>query len=56
MNLKNFKNLKPVDFKEQIGFDRDCYDGDNLENIDIQGSIQQSGGSIKIIVVVENFN
>ena len=49
LNLKNFKNLKPIDFKEQIGFDRNTYDGDNLENIDIQGSIQQSGGSIKII-------
>ena len=49
--LKNFKNLKPIDFKdkEQIGFDRNTYDCDNLEHIDIQGSIQQSGGSIKII-------
>ena len=49
LNLKNFKNLKPIDFKEQIGFDRNCYDGDNLENINILGSIQQSGGSIKIV-------
>ena len=47
--MKNFKNLKPFDFKEQIGFDRNTYDGDNLENIDIQASIQQSGGSIKVI-------
>ena len=49
LNLKNFKNFKPFDFKEQIGFDRNTYDGDNLENINILGSIQQSGGSIKII-------
>ena len=49
LNLKNLKNLKPIDFKEQIGFERDTFDGDNLENIDIQSSIQQSGGSIKII-------
>ena len=49
LNLKNLKNLKPINFEDQIGFDRDAYDGDNLEYIDIQGSIQQSGGSIKII-------
>ena len=50
MNLENFKNLKPVDFKEQIGFDRNTYDGTNdLENINILGGSIQSGGSIKII-------
>ena len=49
LNLKNLKNFKPVDFKEQIGFDRDCYDVDNLQNIDILGGSIQSGGSIKII-------
>ena len=50
LNLKNLKNLKPIDFEDQIGFHREGYDGTNdLENIDIQGSIQQSGGSIKII-------
>ena len=49
LNLKNFKNLKPADFKEQIGFDRDCYDLDDLENINILGGNIQSGGSIKII-------
>ena len=51
LNLKNLKNFKPVDFKEQIGFDKDCYDVDNLENIDIisGASVQQSGGSINII-------
>ena len=48
----NFKNLKPINFEEQIGFNRNGYDGTNdLENIDIisGGSVQQSGGSIKII-------
>ena len=45
----NFKNLKPIDFEDQIGFHKEGYDADNLENIDIQGSIQQSGGSIRII-------
>ena len=47
----NLKNLKPIDFEEQIGFNRNGYDADNLENIDIisGGSVQQSGGSIKII-------
>ena len=49
LNLKNLKNFKPIDFKEQIGFDRDCYDVDNLENIDILGGSVQSGGSFKII-------
>ena len=51
LNLKNLKNLKPIDFEEQIGFHRNGYDADNLENIDIisGGSVQQSGGSIKII-------
>ena len=43
------KNLKTINFEDQIRFDRDTYNGDNLEHIDIQGSIQQSGGSIKII-------
>ena len=47
--MKNLKNFKPVDLKEQIGFDRNTYDGDNLENIDILGGAIQSGGSIKII-------
>ena len=52
LNLKNFKNLKPINFEEQIGFHREGYDGTNdLENIDIisGGSVQQSGGSIRII-------
>ena len=49
MNLKNFINLKPIDFKEQIGFDRNTYNADDLENIDILGGSIQSGGSIKII-------
>ena len=47
----NFKNLKPINFEEQIGFNQNGYDADNLENIDIisGGSVQQSGRSIKII-------
>ena len=34
--MKNFKNLKPIDFEDQMGFDREGYDGTNgLENINI---------------------
>ena len=50
LNLKNFLNLKPIDFDDQIGFHGEGYDGTNdLENIDILGGSLQSGGSIKII-------
>ena len=36
MNFKNFKNLKPIDFEDQVGFDRERYGGTNdLENINI---------------------
>ena len=50
LNLKNFKNLRPIDFEDQIGYHREGYDGTNdLENIDILGGSVQSGGSIKII-------
>ena len=50
LNLKNFNNLKPIDFEDQIGFDREGYDGTNdLENSNILGGSIQSGGSIKII-------
>ena len=45
----NLKNLKPIDFEDQIGFHREVYDADNLENIDILGGNIQSGGLIKII-------
>ena len=46
----NLKNLKPVDFKEQIGFDRETFDGtDDLENINILGGSIQYAGSIKVI-------
>ena len=44
LNLKNFLDLKPIDFKEQIGFDRNTYDGTNdndPENINIQSSIKK---------------
>ena len=45
------KNLKPIDFEDQIDFHREGYDGTNdLENTDIiSKGIIQSGGSIKII-------
>ena len=50
MNLKNLKNLKVIDFKEQIGFDRDTFDGtDDLDNINILGGSIQYAGSIKVI-------
>ena len=50
LKLKNLKSLKPIDFEDQIGFDREGYDGTNdLENIDILGGSIQSRGSIKII-------
>ena len=51
LNSKNFKNLKPIDFEDQIGFNRNGYDGTNdLEKIYIiSGGSVQSGGSIKII-------
>ena len=44
------KNLKPIDFEDQIDFRREGYDGTNgLENINILGGSIQSGGLIKII-------
>ena len=49
VNLKNFNNLKPIDFKEQMGFDRNTYNADDFKNIEILGGSIQSGGSIKII-------
>ena len=34
LNLKKFKNLQPVDFTEQIGFERETFDGtDDLETL-----------------------
>ena len=52
LNLKNFKSLKPINFEDQIGFDRNTYEGDNdLENINIisDWTIEYDDGSIKII-------
>ena len=50
LNFKYFKNLKPIDFGDQIAFHREGFDGTNdLENIDILGGNIQSGASIKII-------
>ena len=46
----NLKNLKPVDFTEQIGIERETFDGtDDLENINILGGSIQYAGSIKVI-------
>ena len=45
-------NLKPIDFEDQIGFDREGYDGTtDLENINIisKGDIEYDASSIKII-------
>ena len=50
--MKNFKSLKPINFEDQIGFDRNTYEGDNdLENNNIisEGTIEYDDGSIKII-------
>ena len=50
LNFKNFKNLKPVDFTEQRGFERETFDGtDDLVNINILGGSIQYAGSIKVI-------
>ena len=52
MNLKNFNNLKPIDFEDQIGFDRQGFDGTtDLENIEIisEGDFEYDSSSIKII-------
>ena len=52
LNMKNFKNLKPIDFEDQIGFDRQGFDGTtDLENINIisEGDIEYDSSSMKII-------
>ena len=52
LNLKTFKSLKPINIEDQIGFDRNTYEGDNdLENINIisEGTIEYDDGSIEII-------
>ena len=53
LTFKNFLNLKPIDFKpnEIFGFDREGYDGNDLENINIisQGDIEYDASQMKII-------
>ena len=38
MKMKNFKNLKATDFDDTIGFDREGYDGDDPEKINIMST------------------
>ena len=49
--MKNFKNLKTTDFDDTIGFDREGYDGDDLENINImsKGDIDYDVSQVRII-------
>ena len=49
--MKNFKNLKTTDFDDTIGFDREGYDGDDPENINIMstGDIDYDASQIRII-------
>ena len=49
--MKNFKNLKTTDFDDTIGFDREGYDGDDPENINIMstGDIDYDVSQVRII-------
>ena len=49
--MKNFKNLKQTDFDDTIGFDREGYDGDDPENINImsKGDIDYDVSQVRII-------
>ena len=50
--MKNFENLKPINFEDQTEFDRDTYDGTNdMENLNIisNGTTEYDDGSIKTI-------
>ena len=51
MKMKNFKNLKTTDFDDTIGFDREGYDGDDPENINIMstGDIDYDVSQVRII-------
>ena len=51
MKMKNLKNLKTTDFDDIIGFDREGYDGDDPENINIisKGDIDYDTSQIRII-------
>ena len=49
--MKKFKNLKTTDFDDTIGFDREGYDGDDPENINIisKGDIDYDVSQVRII-------
>ena len=51
LKLKNFKNLKQTDFNDIIGFDREGYDGDDPENVNImsKGDIDYDVSQVRII-------
>ena len=51
MKMKNFKNLKTTDFDDVIGFNREGYDGDDPENINIisNGDIEYDTSQLRII-------
>ena len=51
MKMKNFKNLKTTDFDDTIGFDREGYDADDPENINIMstGDIYYDISQVRII-------
>ena len=51
MKMKNFKNLKTTDFDDTIGFDREGYDGNDPENINIisTGDIDYDTSQVKVI-------
>ena len=51
MKMKNFKNLKTTDFDDTIGFNREGYDVDDPENINIMstGDIDYDISQVRII-------
>ena len=51
MKLKNFKNLKTTDFDDIIGFDREGFNADDPENINIisNGDIEYDSSNLSVI-------
>ena len=51
MKMKNFKNLKTTDFDDTIGFNREGYDSNDLENITIMstGDLEYDTSQVRII-------
>ena len=51
LKMKNFKNLKTTDFDDIIGFDREGYDANDLENISIMsnGDIEYDTSQVRIV-------